>query len=175
VGRRAAALGAFGRKPGWERFDPSGLTTPFGPVGDALIAPAARWDAVWFLSVAGAGYDDGARAAFFPLYPALTWAAGGPFGSRALGALVVAGAGAVVALACVHRLAAIELGPRYARPAVLVCAFFPTSLFLTAMYSESVFLASRPAPSSPPGASRGSWPGCSARSRPRPAASGCCS
>lgn len=135
------ALGAFGRKPGWERFDPAGLTTPFGPVGDALLAPAARWDAVWFLAVAGTGYDDGARPAFFPLYPALVWALGLVTGSRALAALVVAFACALAALALLHRLAALELGERYARPAVLVCAFFPTSFFLTAMYSESLFLA----------------------------------
>ena len=28
---------------------PGGLTRPFGALGDALVAPAARWDAVWFL------------------------------------------------------------------------------------------------------------------------------
>lgn len=134
------ALGAFGRKPGWERFDPAGLTTPFGPVGDALIAPAARWDAVWFLAVAGSGYD-GARPAFFPLYPALVWAGGLVTGSRPIAALLVSGVAAVAALAVIHRLAALELGERYARPAVLVTAFFPTSLFLTAMYSEAIFLA----------------------------------
>jgi len=135
------ALVSFGRDPAWTGFDPGRLTVPFGPVGDALIAPAARWDAVWFLQIADEGYADGGRPAFFPLYPALVWAAGLVTGSRALGALLVAGACAIAALAVVHALAREELGERYARPAVLVCAFFPTSLFLSAMYSESLFLA----------------------------------
>jgi len=136
-----AGLGAFGRAAGWERFDPSGLTTPFGPVGDALVAPAARWDAVWFLVVVSGGYQGGARPAFFPLYPGLAGVVGFPVGSELVGALLVSGAAALAALVLVHRLAALELGERYARPAVLVVAFFPTSLFLSAVYSESLFLA----------------------------------
>ena len=135
-----AGVAAFGLDPGRQRFDPSGLTTPFGPVGDALIAPAARWDAVWFLAIADGGYD-GARPAFFPLYPGLAGLAGLVVRSDAVAALLVSGAAALAALVLVHRLAALELGERYARPAVLVVAFFPTSLFLSAMYSESLFLA----------------------------------
>ena len=134
-------LASFGRDAGWRGFDPAGLTVPFGAVGDALVAPAARWDAVWFLAVADAGYDDGARPAFFPLYPSLVSAAGWLIGSRALAAMLVAAVCAFVALALLHALARHELGERYARASVLVFAFFPTSLFLTAMYSESLFLA----------------------------------
>ena len=140
-GAGLAALGLLGRKPGWERFDPAGLTRPFGAVGDTLVAPAASWDAMWFLAVAGQGYDDGARPAFFPLYPALVWLAGLVTRSELVGGLLVAGASTVVALVLVHRLAALELGERYAAPAVYVVAFFPTAGFLSAVYSESLFLA----------------------------------
>ena len=52
-------------------FDPAGLTTPFGATGDVLAAPLGRWDSVWFLAIADGGYGDGAREAFFPLYPLL--------------------------------------------------------------------------------------------------------
>ena len=54
--------------PSAARFDPEGLTRPFGGLGDDLVAPGARWDAVWFLRIADGGYDD-TRAAFFPLFP----------------------------------------------------------------------------------------------------------
>ena len=55
-------------------FDPGHLTRPFGALGDALVAPAARWDAVWFMEIARSGYsaESPNRAAFFPLYPMCT-------------------------------------------------------------------------------------------------------
>ncbi len=61
-------------------FDPAGLTSPFGATGDVLVAPFARWDSVWFLAIAADGYGDGAREAFFPLYPLLVRIAGAPLG-----------------------------------------------------------------------------------------------
>jgi hypothetical protein len=70
--------GLHGRNP--EAFDPDGLTRPFGEAATAR-APAARWDAMWFLTIAEDGYD-GQRAAFFPLYPLLVRAAAGSSGSR---------------------------------------------------------------------------------------------
>ena len=63
-----AAVAIFGLSRRRLDFDQPGLTRPFGDLGDALVAPAARWDSYWFLSIARDGYD-GARAAFFPLYP----------------------------------------------------------------------------------------------------------
>src|SRR3712207_4642988 len=71
-----------------DAYDATGLTRPFGELGDALVAPAARWDSVWFLEIADDGYDD-QRAAFFPLYPVLVKVAGWLFGSPLIGGLVV--------------------------------------------------------------------------------------
>ncbi len=51
------------------------MTRGFGWLGNLLAAPAARWDAAWYLVIAHYGYrpDLGAytssRTAFFPLYP----------------------------------------------------------------------------------------------------------
>ncbi len=126
-----AAVAAFGLDPAWRGFDPSGLTE------GTLLAPAARWDAVWFLAIAQDGYYGDARPAFFPLYPLAVWALGG---SAAAGVAVSAGC-AVAALAVLRRLAALELGEAAAGATVLAVAFFPTSFFLTAVYSESLFLA----------------------------------
>ena len=68
-------------------FDPPGLVDHLGGVGDLLAAPFARWDSVWYLTIARDGYgSSGAEtAAFFPLYPLLVAAAG------ALGPGILAG------------------------------------------------------------------------------------
>jgi hypothetical protein len=69
------AMLAFGFGPVRNAFDPRGVTRGLGSLGGLLAAPAARWDAAWYLVIAHYGYrpDLGAftssRTAFFPLYP----------------------------------------------------------------------------------------------------------
>jgi hypothetical protein len=71
----AGAVATFGLGPVRHALNPSGITRGFGSLGDVLAAPAARWDAAWYLVIAHYGYrpDLGAftvsRSAFFPLYP----------------------------------------------------------------------------------------------------------
>src|SRR5919198_5181524 len=110
VGAGAAAL--WGLSARATIFDPGAVTRPFGPVGNALAAPLARWDSVWYLAISNDGYpaDDARRAAFFPLYPLLLRAANAVVGSPIVaGALVSVGCFAV-ALVVLQRLAEIELG-----------------------------------------------------------------
>ena len=132
-----AVIGESGRAPD---FDPGGVTEPFGAFGDTLVAPAARWDSVWFLAIAGDGYDEGARAAFFPLYPLLVAAGGLVTRSDVVAGILISSVCFVAALAVLHRLARIELGPEPARLAVFATALFPMSFFFTAVYSEALFL-----------------------------------
>jgi hypothetical protein len=141
----AGLLGALwlGRAPGTRQFDPSGLTTPFSPIGDLLAAPAARWDSVWYLTIAHDGYGDAsdhAQAAFYPLYPLLMRAVGWVVGSPLLGGILVSLACFLGALVLLHQLATLELGLRDARGTVLLVAFAPTTVFFSAVYSESLFL-----------------------------------
>jgi hypothetical protein len=100
----------------------------------------ARWDSDFFLRIAEHGYDQ-ASAAFPPLYPVLVAGLGRVFlGHYLLAGLVVsllAGLGSFVLL---HRLAAERLGLEGAHRTVLYLAVFPMSLFLQAVYSESLFL-----------------------------------
>ena len=130
-----------------ERYDQPALTQPLGGLGDVLLSPLARWDAVWYLSVADSGYEgaDSPRTAFFPLYPLLSRAVGelggGSQAAVLLASFAVSLAALFVALALLHRLTALELGRRAAGPAVLLLCAFPASLFLGAPYSESLFLA----------------------------------
>jgi len=134
----------IGRVPNTQGFDPSGLTTPFGGFGNLLVGPFARWDSVWFLSVAKDGYvvndAHNARAAFFPLYPLLIHGVGWIVRSQLVAGIVVSLLCFLAALVLLHRLAAIELGGEHARGTVLIMAFFPTALFFSAVYSESLFL-----------------------------------
>jgi hypothetical protein len=111
------AVAAFGVGRARSAFDPAGVTSGFGWLGNLLAAPVARWDAVWYLVIAHYGYrpqlasfGTGSRAAFFPLYP---------LGVRALSELgappIAAGVAlSLVALAAalygIHRLCTLELG-----------------------------------------------------------------
>ncbi len=118
------------------------MTRPFGPVGDALAAPFARWDSVWYLAIANDGYpaDDVRRAAFFPLYPLLVRAAGAVVDSPLIGGALVSTACFALALVLMHRLTALELGPHAAGPAVWALALFPGAVFFSAVYSEALYL-----------------------------------
>jgi len=109
-----------------------------GPVVDVW----ARWDSDWYVQIAQHGYVwPSSRPAFFPLYPLLV----GPLGHLLGGHTVLAGvlvslaacAGAFVLL---DRLARLKLGDAAAKRAILFLAVFPTTLFLGAVYSESLFL-----------------------------------
>ncbi|HWG07861.1 MAG TPA: mannosyltransferase family protein [Solirubrobacteraceae bacterium] len=161
-----ATLATYGFGPVRHAFIPPGLTRGFGWLGDLLAAPAARWDASWYLVIAHYGYrpDLGAftasRDAFFPLYP---------LGLRGLGSLglpLIAGGVLISLLALalalygIHRLTSLELatltrrGATPSRPAagapgetdvarlaVMLTAFAPMAFFLSAVYSEALYLA----------------------------------
>ncbi len=135
---------AFGPVP-HGGFDPAGLVDHLGAGRDALAAPFARWDSVWYLAIARDGYvDGGAGTAFFPLYPLLVALVAqlGP-GDLVAGVLVSVTC-LFVALRLLWRLTDLELGrahPEAARLAVLAAALGPMAFFLTAVYSESLFLA----------------------------------
>jgi hypothetical protein len=135
------AVLVFGLSDRAPDFDPGGVTMPFGHTGDVLAAPLGRWDSVWYLAIAGGGYDDGAREAFFPLYPLLVRIAGAPLGSQLIGGALVSLALLGAALVVLHHLVALDHGRAVARNAVLVTALFPMAFFFSAVYSESLFLA----------------------------------
>ena len=122
--------------PGWPATQP-------GAGWHAVFTAWERHDALWYLRIASQGYrTDDASAAFFPLYPLLSRAVALVLGDAwLLGAYVVSNAALVAGLTVLHRLTARELGDLPARRTVLYVAVFPTSLFLFAPYTESLFLA----------------------------------
>jgi hypothetical protein len=114
---------------------------PYGWLVSLLTLPATPWDAGHYVAIADRGYDAPLRAAFFPLYPLLARAVTAPLESPLLGGVFVSFAALAAALYLLHKLVTLELGERYARPALLVTALFPTAFFFSAIYTESLFLA----------------------------------
>src|SRR3954466_2539990 len=100
----------------------------------------ARWDSVFFVRIAEHGYDH-ASAAFYPLYPGLVAALGRIFGGHyVLAGVVISLAAALGAFLVLYRLAESRLGPDGAKRAGVYLAIFPMTLFLQAVYSESLYL-----------------------------------
>jgi hypothetical protein len=134
-------------------LDPPGLVEQLGSsLVDALAAPFARWDAVWYLMAAQHGYAlhtpgepvVAATASFFPLYPLLVSAVGALGPGDIVAGVLISVVSLVVGLRFVWLLTDAEFGeahPDAPRLAVLVTALFPTAFFLTAVYPEGLMLA----------------------------------
>ncbi len=107
-----------------------------------LLALWQRFDTNWYLKIAQRGYavNDGS-VAFFPLYPLLIRLAGTLcFGNDLFAALLISNLAAIGVFHFVYRMADQLAYPQAAARTVLFLAVFPTSFFLLAGYTESLFL-----------------------------------
>jgi hypothetical protein len=136
---------SFGNRPGAaQAYDPAGLTRPFGYLGNLLVSPLARWDSVWYLTIAQSGYGHGgqsARTTFFPLYPLMLRGVGVVIRSDLIAGVVISLVCFLIALVLLYRLVALELDTERARICVLLIAFCPMAYYFSAVYTESLFLA----------------------------------
>ncbi|HVE68084.1 MAG TPA: mannosyltransferase family protein [Solirubrobacteraceae bacterium] len=112
-----------------------------GHTADVLAAPGVRWDATWYLEIAREGYASELHAAFFPLYPLTVSAVSFVLGSPVIAGLLVSCIAFMAALLALWRLAELELDAAAAGRTVWLLALFPASLFFSAVYAESLFLA----------------------------------
>ncbi len=121
------------------------LDVPFGRMN-----VWSHWDGEHYVMLALGGYlnpPDNVSPAFFPLYPLLMRSFaelfGGPITREALSIWgpLLSLLFLPFALFFVYRIALDGWGERAARGAVLALAFFPTTFFLNAAYTESLFLA----------------------------------
>jgi hypothetical protein len=122
--------------PGWPAHEVT-------PGWHNLVTAWERYDALWFLRIADAGYVDGdGSAAFFPLYPLLIRGLSPLLGGHPLAAAyVLSHLAAYGSMVMLYLLTASELRDEAAaRRTVVYLAVFPTSFFLLAPYSEAVFL-----------------------------------
>jgi hypothetical protein len=129
------------RVAGWQLADPQHLTLKLGSLGNVLAAAGVRWDSVHYLAIAAHGYNTPSNTVFFPLYPALIKAFSWLTGSYVLAGALISAVAFATALLLLYRLTRAELGDRAANATVLLLAFSPLSLFFTALYTESLFLA----------------------------------
>ena len=110
----------------------------------------SHWDGEHYMYLARSGYlnePDNVSPAFFPLYSLLirsfTEFFGGPIepGALTLWGVMISLAVLPFALYFIYQIADHLQGERVAKVAVLTLAFFPTTFFLNAAYTESLFLA----------------------------------
>ena len=107
-----------------------------------------RWDASWYLKIAGEGYSSyngndlvQQSMAFPPLYPLISRAVAVVLGiSNGASLLVVANIAIVIAVLLTFKLVKEEFGDETALYTVAALSFFPTSLFFSAGYTESLAL-----------------------------------
>jgi len=118
---------------------------------DALWLMWRRFDAGFYVDIAEHGYwpastlQTASDWIFLPLYPLLISPFGHLFGGSDaafdLAGILVSNAAALVAVTYLYLLVRRDFGSRIAARTVVYLAIFPTSFYLSAIYSESVFLA----------------------------------
>lgn len=108
-----------------------------------------RWDAKSYLSIATHGYqfsgayvEEGTFIAFFPLYPltihAFHWITHMPIALAGFAVSFIAGA---VAICLLYEYIRRNHPPETALIATALLSFFPSSVFLSSLYTEGLFLA----------------------------------
>ena len=114
---------------------------------DRVFDAFSRWDAWHYTRLAEYGYPsfDPSRAAFFPLFPTLIRIVAELQGRTDrpglfVAAILVANICLVLATMALAALVRLDLGPDDARRSAWYLLVFPTSLFLSSGYSESLFM-----------------------------------
>ena len=122
------------------------------PSGSTLLQPFALWDGAAFTEIAQQGYPSGPLNltlgasghlwAYFPGYPLLVHVVSVVVPNTILAGILVSAAGELIALIFLAKLILLERGDEAsARFACWALAVFPYAFFLTAVFSESTFLA----------------------------------
>jgi Gpi18-like mannosyltransferase len=104
----------------------------------ALLAVWGRWDAVHYLTIATTGYQ-GTEMAFFPLYPLLIRLVGDLVGNHLIAGMLISNASFFFGLLFLYKLLEHEFERPVARRAIFYVSIFPTAIFFSAVYTESLF------------------------------------
>lgn len=112
--------------------------------GGSSLAALSNWDGVYFSHIARSGYDFEHFHAFFPLYPLLArWLAHllplDEASAVVASGWVISNASFVLAALCLYRLGCVVLRDEVvARRAAYLFCVAPSSIFMSAVYSESL-------------------------------------
>ena len=137
-----AALAAWGIDPIEAERNFGGAAPATGPL-DVFV----RYDAAWYLAIARVGFTGpiessyDMRAGWFPLFPGLIAAATAVIPHPVVAGLVVANLACLVFLVIFWIIVREDLGETLAVRSVWVLLLYPSSFFLTGVYSETTMLA----------------------------------
>lgn len=121
------------------------VPNPGLPNDAAGIGSLIHWDAAWYMGIADTGYawnpDAQSNVIFFPLYPFLSGVLHSVTGfSVPLSMIIVSNGAFLAALVLLYRYLYREFNQDLAVWSVVFLSFFPTSVFFSAGYPESLSL-----------------------------------
>ena len=105
-----------------------------------LLDSLIHWDAGWFLRIAGQGYDYDS-APFFPMFPFLIRALTLLTQSNIVSGFLISNTALFIACIYLYRLVKEDYNEEIAMTTVFALLFFPTAIFFSSIYSESLLLA----------------------------------
>jgi Gpi18-like mannosyltransferase len=115
-------------------------TNPF----DLIMNQFSRWDSPHYLYLAQNGYTNQGDAAnfivFLPFYPLLVRIITVDFSYANLSGLIVSNISSIIAVIYLFKLTRLEYSDHVAKKAIIYLSVFPTAYFLSAVYTESLFL-----------------------------------
>ena len=110
-----------------------------------LMNQFAKWDGPHYMYIAQNGYTNQGDAAnfivFFPLYPFIVRLITFDFAYINLSGLIISNISSLIAVIYLFKLAKLDYSDSVAKKAVLFLSVFPTAYFLSAVFTESLFLA----------------------------------
>jgi len=110
-----------------------------------LVNMFAQWDSSNYVFIAQHGYVNMGNAAsfivFLPFYPALIRLVTFNFAYANLSGLIISNVASIIAVVYLFKLAKLDYSDNIAKKAVLFLCVFPTAYFMSAVYTEGLFLA----------------------------------
>lgn len=101
----------------------------------------AQWDGGYYYNIAQHGFINDKDFAFFPLYPILIhYFAKLLFGNYLLSGLLISNLSSFLVFSLFYKLVKTQYSKKIAFSALITLITFPTSFYLVAYYSESLFL-----------------------------------
>ena len=105
----------------------------------------AQWDSSHYTYIAQYGYTNQGDPAnfivFFPLYPVLMRLITFSFANVNLSGLLISNVASIIAVIYIFKLTKLDYSDNVAKKVVLFLCVFPTAYFMSAVYTESLFLA----------------------------------
>ncbi|MEM1538966.1 MAG: mannosyltransferase family protein [Candidatus Bathyarchaeia archaeon] len=115
------------------------------PPLETLMRQFCRWDSPHYIDIAKYGYVNVGELrffiVFFPLYPLLIRLTTFDWRYVNLSALLISNLSSIIAALYLFKLARLDFEDDTAKRAVIYLSIFPTAYFLSAIYTEGLFLA----------------------------------